>query len=101
MIEPPAPIAPGDIVSGLEPAELFEVQRLSPFGGKTLVEGDGVQTRRLIRRPLSAEDLGALVKVRGSGLSLRATQYPIPNLHPEMVYRQVQYLVEEADWRAR
>jgi SNF2 family DNA or RNA helicase len=65
MLETPAPIAPGDIVSGLEPAELVEVQRLSAFGGRTLLEGVGVQSRRLIRRPLSAEDLAALVKVRG------------------------------------
>ena len=38
--------APGDVVSGLEPSELVEIQRLAPFGRKTLVEGVGLQTRR-------------------------------------------------------
>jgi hypothetical protein len=36
--------APGDVVSGLEPSELVEIQRLAPFGSKTLVEGVGLQT---------------------------------------------------------
>ncbi len=47
-------IQPGDVVSGLEPGELVEVQRVSPFGGKALVEGVGAQSRKLVRRPLSA-----------------------------------------------
>lgn len=58
-------IGPGDVVSGLEPSELVEVQRLAPFGSKTLVEGVGVQSRRVIKRPLAEEELLALVKVRG------------------------------------
>jgi hypothetical protein len=37
-------LAPGDVVSGLEPSELVEIQRLAPFGSKTLVEGVGLQT---------------------------------------------------------
>jgi hypothetical protein len=62
-------IAPGDVVSGLEPNELVEVRRLAPFGPKTLVEGVTLQTRREIRRPLSAEELAQLVKIRNESHS--------------------------------
>jgi superfamily II DNA or RNA helicase len=58
-------LAPGDVVSGLESSELVEIQRIAPFGGKTLVEGVGLQSRRMVKRPLAAEELAALVKVRG------------------------------------
>lgn len=57
--------APGDVVSGLEPSELVEIQRIAPFGGKTLIEGVGVQSRRVVKRPLTAEEMGSLVKIRG------------------------------------
>jgi len=57
--------APGDVVAGLEASELVEIQRLAPFGGKMLVEGVGLQSRRLVKRPLAAEELAALVKIRG------------------------------------
>jgi hypothetical protein len=56
-------LAPGDVVSGLEPSEFVEIQRVAPFGGKTLVEGVGLQSRRVVKRPLTAEELAALVKV--------------------------------------
>ncbi len=56
----------GDVVSGLEPAELVEITKLAPFAGKTLVEGIGVESRRVVRRPLSGDELGKLAKVRGS-----------------------------------
>ena len=56
---------PGDVVEGLEVAELVEIQRVAPFGSKTLVEGVGLQSRRMVKRPLAAEELVALVKVRG------------------------------------
>ena len=55
----------GDVVEGLESSELVEIQRVIPFGGKVLVEGVGLQSRRMIKRPLAAEELAALVKVRG------------------------------------
>jgi len=48
--------APGDVVSGLEPSELVEIQRVAPFGGKMLVEGVGVQPRRVVKRPLTTEE---------------------------------------------
>jgi SNF2 family DNA or RNA helicase len=58
-------ISPGDVVSGLEPSELVEIQRIVPFGSKKLVEGVGVQTRRIVKRPLTDEELANLIKVRG------------------------------------
>ncbi|GAB6186474.1 helicase-related protein [Thermopirellula anaerolimosa] len=58
-------LAPGDVVEGLEPSELVEVRRVAPFGDKTLVEGVGLQSRQLVKRPLSDDELAALVKVRG------------------------------------
>jgi len=65
----PPQILPGDVVSGLEPSELVEVQRVAPFGSRTLVEGIGVQTRRVVKRPLAAEQLASLTKVRGQAHS--------------------------------
>jgi len=59
-------IEAGDIVSGLEPDKHVQVRRVVPFGGKTLVEGVAVTSRREIRRPLSTADLARLTKVRGS-----------------------------------
>ena len=53
------------MVAGLEANELVEVQRVAPLGGKTLVEGVGLQSRRMVKRPLAEEELAALVKVRG------------------------------------
>ena len=58
-------LAAGDVVGGLEPSELVEIQRIVPFGSKILVEGIGVQSRRFIRRPLTQEELFHLVKIRG------------------------------------
>ncbi|MBW2022491.1 MAG: hypothetical protein JRI51_06425, partial [Deltaproteobacteria bacterium] len=58
-------LAPGDVGFGLEPSELVEIQRIAPFGSKILVEGVGVQSRRVIKRPLTSEELSVLVKVRG------------------------------------
>jgi hypothetical protein len=53
----PSPIAPGDIVSGLEPSELVEIRRVVPFGERTPVEGVTLESKREIRRPLSAPQL--------------------------------------------
>src|SRR6266542_1125641 len=62
-------IAAGDIVSGLEPNELVEVRRVAPFGAKTLVEGITLQRKQEIKRPLSAQELAQLVKVRSQAHS--------------------------------
>ncbi|MEJ5376513.1 MAG: helicase-related protein [bacterium] len=65
MKESDSNLAPGDVVSGLEPSELVEIHRITPFGAKTLIEGVGLESRRMVRRPLSAKDLASLIKVRG------------------------------------
>ncbi len=59
-------VAPGDIVAGLEPDEHVEITKVTPFGPRTLVEGVGVTSRRVVRRPLGADELARLHKVRGS-----------------------------------
>jgi hypothetical protein len=43
----------------------FEIQRIVPFGGKMIVEGVGLQSRRLVKRPLTLEEIVSLVKIRG------------------------------------
>jgi superfamily II DNA or RNA helicase len=65
----PAQISPGDIVSGLEPDEHVEVSKVTPFGARTLIEGVGVSSRRLIRRPLAAEQLARLSRIRGASFT--------------------------------
>lgn len=55
-------LQPGDIVAGLEPGELVEVQGIAPFGSKLLGEGIGASTRRQVRCLLSFEELGALTR---------------------------------------
>jgi SNF2 family DNA or RNA helicase len=62
-------ISAGDIVSGLDPRELVEIRKLSPFGNKTLVEAVGLESRREIRRPLTPEQLAQLLKIRSGGYS--------------------------------
>lgn len=62
-------LQPGDIVAGLEPDEHVDIRRIAPFGSKTLVEGIGVTSRREIRRPLSADELVRLTRVRGADYS--------------------------------
>jgi len=59
-------LQPGDIVSGLEPNEHVEVQKVAPFGNKMLIEGVGVSSRRLVKRPLNTEELEKLIKIRGA-----------------------------------
>ncbi|GIW92434.1 MAG: hypothetical protein KatS3mg110_0485 [Pirellulaceae bacterium] len=65
MMQNDKQLAPGDVVAGLEPSELVEVQRVAPFGNRTLVEGVGLQSHRVVKRPLTGEEPAALVKVRG------------------------------------
>lgn len=62
----PEELKQGDIVSGLEPDEHVEIRRIAPFGGKVLIEGIGVISRREIRRPLGEDELARVAKVRGS-----------------------------------
>jgi len=59
-------LSQGDVVSGLHPTELVEIQRIAPFGNKTLVEGVTLQPTPIwVRRPLTDEELSSLVKIRG------------------------------------
>ena len=58
-------LSPGDVVAGLDANELVEVQRVVPFGSKILIEGVGLQSRRLVKRPLAADEFSALERVRG------------------------------------
>lgn len=60
----------GDVVAGLEPDEHVEVSKVTPFAAnRTLVEGVGVTSRRVIRRPLTAEEIARLTRIRGSAYS--------------------------------
>ena len=65
MAQGEAALSVGDVVAGLDASELVEIQRVVPFGSRTLVEGVGLDSRRLVKRPLSTEELAALDRVRG------------------------------------
>lgn len=56
----------GDVVSGLDPGELIEIKKLSAFGAKTLVEGVGLQSGKVFKRPLSQGEIQSLTKIRGT-----------------------------------
>ena len=59
--------SPGDIVEGLEPAELVEIRSITPFGANRVrVDGITLTSHREIKRPISLEELSRLTKVRGS-----------------------------------
>lgn len=62
-----ARLTPGDVVRGLEPFELVEIRRLTPLGNKVLVEGEGLQSGRILRRLLTPEEAAALVRFRELG----------------------------------
>lgn len=59
----------GDVISGLEPSEMVEVERITPYGKKVLINGLGVQSRKKVERLLSENELSGLVKVRGEEYS--------------------------------
>jgi len=63
-------LGPGDVVDGLEPAELVEIRRISPFGDRMLIEAVGIQSHRLITRPISGEEFEGLTKIRGTARML-------------------------------
>ena len=56
MVTSAGNLTEGDIVSGLDPAELVEIQRIAPFGNKTLVVVHASTLRRSLlrasRRPI-------------------------------------------------
>jgi len=59
----------GDIVSGLDPSEMVEIRKISPFASKKLVEGITVQSRHEIKRPLTDDELSKLVRIRGTNFT--------------------------------
>lgn len=63
------PLQPGDIVAGLEPNEHVEIQKIAPFASKMLIEGVGVTSRRLVKRPIGQEEMSRLTKIRGANFS--------------------------------
>ncbi len=65
MVQHDSKLIVGDVVEGLEATELVEILEVKPFGGRTLVRGVGLESRKEVRRPLTSEELAALVKVRG------------------------------------
>lgn len=82
---------PGDIVSGLEPSELVEIRRIAPF---VLTGPDLDKLRQLGGRAW----LYIVTFCKGEHPRLRIIQDPIPKLNPEMLSRQVQFVVQESDW---
>jgi hypothetical protein len=44
------------------------------------------------------EEKAGVTHCKGEKTHLRVIQDPISKLSPEMLYRQVQFLVEESDW---
>ncbi len=58
-------LRPGDVVAGLEAAALVEIRHISALGSKVLVEGVGLESRRVVKRALTAGELAPLVKIRG------------------------------------
>ncbi|MDE2644921.1 MAG: helicase-related protein [Bacteroidota bacterium] len=63
------PLAPGDIVEGLEADELVEIRKITSLGRKILLEGEGLVSNQAVRRPLTERELSELIKVRGEKCS--------------------------------
>ena len=62
-------LAVGDVIAGLEASELVEIRRIVPFGTKKLIEGVGLDSGRLVKRPLSSDEFETLERVRGQQYS--------------------------------
>lgn len=58
-------IAVGDVIAGLDPSELVEVRRIASFGSKKLLEGVGLQSDKIYKRPITDAELATFIKVRG------------------------------------
>ena len=69
MTHDSSPFASGDIVEGLQAGELVEIHQITPFGDKTLVAGEGLDSGQMVRRPLTSEEFSSLIKVRGKQCS--------------------------------
>jgi HSP20 family molecular chaperone IbpA len=88
--------------------EHYDVRSESPLGDKRYIEVKGrAQSGAVIITGPEVDKLRQLADraflyvvtfCKGDKPRLRIIQDPISKLNPEMLYRQVQYLVEEADW---
>jgi len=58
-------LAPDDIVLGLSASELVKIRKISPLGENYLVEGEGCESHKIIRCPLSKEEFSHLTRIRG------------------------------------
>ena len=73
----------------------IEVKGRAQTGGVVLTAPEVDKLRQLGDRAF----LYIVTYCRGEKSKLRIIQDPMDNLHPAMLYRQVQYFVDEADWK--
>jgi Helicase conserved C-terminal domain/Domain of unknown function (DUF3883) len=91
--------------------EHYDVRSESPNGEKRFIEVKGrAQSGAIV---LTGPELDKLRQLssrawlyiatfcKGEKPRLRIIQDPIPKLNPEMLYRQVQFMVEESDWAGK
>ena len=91
--------------------EHYDIRSESPNGEKRFIEVKGrAQSGPMMLTGPESDKLQQLgdraflyivTHCKSERPHLRVIQYPIAKLTPEMLYRQVQYLVEEADWSER
>jgi hypothetical protein len=91
--------------------EHYDVRSESAAGEKRFIEVKGradtgaiMLTGPELDKLRQLEDrawLYIVTSCRGERPRLRVIQDPIPKLRPEMLYRQVQFLVDEDDWRGQ
>jgi hypothetical protein len=88
--------------------EHYDIRSESPTGEKRFIEVKGrAQSGAIVLTGPEVDKLRQLGErawlyvvtfCKGDRPRLRTIQDPISRLSPEMLYRQVQYLVEEGDW---
>ena len=88
--------------------EHYDIRSVGPGGEKRYIEVKGrAQTGAIILTGPEVDKLRQLGEqawlyivtfCKGERPRLRIIQDPLAQLNPEMLYRQVQYLVEETDW---
>jgi len=91
--------------------EHYDVRSEGPDGEKRFIEVKGrAQSGAIILTGPEVDKLRQLGErawlyvvtfCKGANPQLRIIQDPISKLSPEMLYRQIQYLVEEGDWLQR
>jgi hypothetical protein len=91
--------------------EHYDIRSEGPNGEKRFIEVKGrAQTGAIVLTGPEVDKLRQLGErawlyivtfCKGERPRLRIIQDPISRLNPEMLYRQIQYLVEEGDWAAQ